>query len=240
MSEQFPEALPHGEITEFCPDVYWVRGRMTMKRVFAFSRNMIILRQGEELTLVNTVRLNDAGLARLDQLGKVTHVIKLGHFHDRDDAFYVDRYKATFWAMAGHQHNHGLKADVNMTETVELPLSDARLFRFQGAKVAEAIIHLKRNGGILVCCDALQNWRKATPEFNLFSRIMMPLMGFMKPSNVGPAWLKAAKARPADFLRLQTFAYRHVLPAHGDPIRDDAHEQFDRTFDRLFGEDEDA
>jgi hypothetical protein len=238
MSQHFPEALPHGDITEFCPDVFWVRGSMRMKRVFAFSRNMIILRQGEELTLVNTVRLDDDGLRKLDQLGRVTHVIKLGHFHDRDDPFYVDRYKAKFWAMAGHKHGLDLKADVEMTETVQLPVDDARLFRFQGAKVAEAIIHLKRNGGILICCDALQNWRKATPEFNWFARIMMPLMGFMKPANVGPAWLKASQAKAVDFERLQTFTYKHLLPAHGDPIRDDAYEQFSKTFERLFEDDE--
>lgn len=45
------------------------------------SRNMIILLQGHELTLISAVRLNDRGLQQLDRLGQVRHVVKLGAYH---------------------------------------------------------------------------------------------------------------------------------------------------------------
>jgi len=53
---------------------------------------------GNALTLINSIRLDDAGLAQLDALGLVAHVVKIGSIHGRDDAFYKAHYGATFWA----------------------------------------------------------------------------------------------------------------------------------------------
>src|SRR5262245_30354002 len=91
----FPPAWPHGALTEVFPDVFVVTGSMRfplpLVPVFA-SRTMTILRDGGSLALVNTVRLDDPGLAALDALGKVEHVIRLAGFHGSDDPFYKDRY----------------------------------------------------------------------------------------------------------------------------------------------------
>ena len=38
---------------------------------------MVVVREGERLVLVNTVRLNDAGLEALDALGTVTDTIRV-------------------------------------------------------------------------------------------------------------------------------------------------------------------
>ena len=79
MSEQTP-LMPHGEIEEVFPDVFFVTG--TTRPDFGggpmqFSRNMTIVRDNGDLSLVNTVRLNEAGLARLDSLGRVANVIRI-------------------------------------------------------------------------------------------------------------------------------------------------------------------
>ena len=68
-----PPALPHGAIREVLPGIHFVTGtvRMTTPPI-GFSRNMTIVREGERLVLVNCVRLDEAGLAALDALGKVT------------------------------------------------------------------------------------------------------------------------------------------------------------------------
>ena len=87
-------ALPHGSLAQVFDDVWFVTGtsRPTfMGMQWQYSRNMTVVRTGDELTLVNTVRLDDAGLTALDRLGRVRHVIKLGAFHGMDDAFYLDR-----------------------------------------------------------------------------------------------------------------------------------------------------
>ena len=63
---------------------------------------MTIIRNGSELTLVNTVRLSEEGLNQLDRLGKVTHIVRIGAFHGRDDAFYRDHYPiAQLWTLKG-------------------------------------------------------------------------------------------------------------------------------------------
>jgi hypothetical protein len=52
-----------------------------------FSRNMTVVRDGNALTLINSMRIDGAGLAQLDALGRVAHVVKIGSLHRRDDAF---------------------------------------------------------------------------------------------------------------------------------------------------------
>ncbi len=74
-----------------------------------FSRNMTIVQEGERLVLVNSVRLNEEGLARLDALGKVSDVIRLAGFHGMDDPFYADRYGAKVWAVKGQRYVAGFK-----------------------------------------------------------------------------------------------------------------------------------
>ncbi|MEO9588204.1 MAG: hypothetical protein ABJG23_12665, partial [Marinobacter sp.] len=71
----FPPALAHNAIEEILPDLFFVSGAMEtvlMDLDWQFSRNMTIVRDGERLILINTVRLDDDGLAELDRLGKVT------------------------------------------------------------------------------------------------------------------------------------------------------------------------
>jgi len=102
--------MPHGEIEEVFPDVFFVTG--TSRPDFGgdalqFSRNMTIVRDNGDLSLINTVRLDDAGLARLDSLGRVTNVVKIGVFHGIDDAFYLERYDAKQWALPNVEHFAG-------------------------------------------------------------------------------------------------------------------------------------
>src|SRR6266516_2467224 len=62
---------------------------------------------GNALTLINSIRLDDAGLAQLDALGLVAHVVKIGSIHGRDDAFYKAHYGATFWAAPVRRYASG-------------------------------------------------------------------------------------------------------------------------------------
>ena len=55
------------------------------------NRNMIVVRNGTELTIVNAVRLNNKNLEILDELGTVKNIIRLGDFHGLDDQFYIDK-----------------------------------------------------------------------------------------------------------------------------------------------------
>lgn len=232
----FPPALAHGAIEEVFSEVFFVSGAMEtvlMDLDWQFSRNMTIIRDGERLILVNSVRLNDEGLVQLDRLGRVTDVIRLGALHGRDDAFYLDRYDAHYWVMPGIKTEADI-APHPLTPKSALPIGDASVFQFETTKIPEGVLHLQRDGGILIACDALQNWLSPDEHFCDASRERMEGMGFFTPANVGPVWLQAAEPGAEDFQRLKALNFKHVLCGHGAPVRDNAREAFSKTFTRLF------
>ncbi len=233
----FPPALAHSAIEEVLPDLFLVSGAMQtvlMDLDWNFSRNMTIVRDGERLILINTVRLSDEGLAALDQLGTVTDIVRLGALHGRDDAFYLDRYQAQYWVMPGLAPEDGAPARLLGQEAGASPFRDSSVFQFQTSNTPEGVLHLNRDGGILIACDALQNWLKPDEHFCDTSRQRMEEMGFFTPANIGPVWLQAAEPEAEDFNRLAELDFRHVLCGHGQPLLDTAREDFGATFRRLF------
>ncbi len=233
-----PPALAHGPIEEVFPDVFFVSGAMEtvlQGMDWEFSRNMTVVRDGERLIIVNSVRLGEEGLAELDRLGKVTDVVRLGCLHGRDDQFYVERYDAGYWTMPGMEHESGLKATGTLTPGGPLPISDASLFSFRTTQISEGILPLDRAGGILIACDALQNWLSPDEYFSDASSKLMQNMGFFTPANIGPVWFQAATPSGEDFSRLKMLTFRHALCGHGEPLRDSAHEDYAATFHRMLG-----
>mgnify|MGYP002078965632 CR=1 FL=1 len=190
-----------------------------------FSRNMTVLRERERLVLVNSVRLDDAGLEALAKLGRVTDVIRLAGFHGADDAFYRDRFGAKVWAIDGQRYTRGFavdgepyfEADVAAQASTALPVSGASLYLFS-THPPEALLVLDRDGGIVIAGDALQNMGSTDEFFSFFARPMMRLMGFIKPHNVGPGWLKQAKPTKERLLGVLDLDFGVVLPAHGAPV----------------------
>ncbi|UTW02080.1 hypothetical protein KDX31_11995 [Amphritea atlantica] len=241
--DQFPEVLAHGAIEEVFPDIFFVRGAMEtvlQGMDWQFSRNMTVVRDAERLIIINSVRLSDDGLAELDKLGRVTDVVRLGCLHGRDDQFYVDRYNADYWALPGVGQEDGSKASDQkavrtLTEDGALPISDASLFQFRTTQMPEGILRIDRAGGILIACDALQNWLAPDEYFSDASRELMQQMEFFTPANLGPVWLQAATPAGEDFARLKALSFRHALCGHGDPLHDTAYEDYHATFNRIFG-----
>ena len=235
---QFPPALQHGEIEEVFPDIFFVSGAMeTLLQgiEWKFSRNMTVVRDGDRLIIINSVRLSDDGLAKLERLGRVTDVVRLGSLHGRDDPFYVDRYAAEYWAMPGMEHETGLKSTSSLNVGAPLPISDASLFSFKTTQIPEGILHIDRADGILIACDALQNWQRPDHFFSESSTELMQSMGFFTPANLGPVWVQRAAPEGEDFARLKTLSFKHALCGHGDPLRDTAYEDYCATFKRMFG-----
>ena len=234
---KFPEAMPHGEIREVLKDVFFVAG--TMKNEFfgsmwQFSRNMIIVREGEKLTILNSVRLNEEGLASLDKLGKVVNIVRLGDMHGMDDPFYIDRYKATFWALPGMKIQEGLKVDKELIEGGAMPFGDCTLFEFKTVKRPECILRLDREGGIMIACDSLQNWIEPDQFFDEETISTMKKMNFFKNANLGPAWIYESHPAASDFVRLKQIPFEHTLCGHGYPIIKNAQKEFHRTFKEIF------
>ncbi len=239
----FPQALPHGKLREVLPGIHFVTGSVPMPGPLPvrFSRNMTIVKEGERLVLVNSVRLDDAGLAALDALGRVTDVIRLAANHGMDDPFYKDRYGAKVWALRGQRYTAGFdtnapqtyfQADVEMDATTQLPLAGAQLYVIDSTP-PEGILILERNDGVAIAGDCLQHWHQTDEYFSWLGKVMMRAMGFIKPQNVGPGWLKFCKP-PAEQLRgILKLRFANVLTSHGDIVLGDAVARYRPAIERV-------
>ena len=233
----YTPGLPHGNIEEIFANVFFVRGTRRwdfQNMMWQFSRNMVVVREGEHLSIINSVRLDDDGLSSLDVLGRVENLIKIGGLHGVDDSFYKDRYDATYWGLPD-MVQEGVQIDRELLPDGKLPISDGSLFIFQTTKVPECILLLERNGGVVIACDALQNWIAPDEFFSDESSAVMTEMGFFQKANIGPVWRQVAEPGGEDFSRLKKLSFRHALCAHGDPLIDTAHQDFCATFHRIFG-----
>jgi len=94
---RYPAALAHEPIEEIFPDIFLVHGSARVAPAMRMNRNMIIARDGEALTLIGSVRLSKTEEAKLENLGSVKHVVRIGYYHGIDDRYYVERYGAEFW-----------------------------------------------------------------------------------------------------------------------------------------------
>lgn len=235
MPRAHPPARPHGALTEVLDNLFFVSGTMRFPGPIPIhiSRNMVVVRDGGSLTLVNSVRLDDAGLAALDALGKVEHVVRLAGFHGSDDPFYKERYGATVWAVANQPYAAGFSlkptASARYFEAdrelgAELPVA-GRVYTFASCTVGEGLLVPDREGGVVISGDVLQNWAP-DPYFNWLGRTIMRPMGFFRPHNVGPGWLKQARPRAEELRGLLDVVSSHVLPAHGAPVLGEARAKY--------------
>jgi len=213
-------AMPHGAFEEVFPDLFMVRSSFRIGAGFTIARNMIVLRQGGELVIVNSARLSDDGEAELGKLGKVAHVVRLASQHGVDDPYYVERFGATLWGAPGTKHavpGKDLRSDAH-------PFTSAQVFLFEHTNGPEAAILLPIEGGALVTGDCYQNWT----TFALCSwlaRRVMPVMGF-GPAMLSKPWLKHVGPNVhKDYARLVELPFRHLIPGHGTVLRDVARDR---------------
>lgn len=223
---QYAPAYPHDDIVEIAPDIFMARGSMKMNALMRISRNMAIIRHDGELTLVNPLRLNEAGEAQLNALGKVKHILRLGCFHGIDDPYYMDKYSPEFWCQTGGTIYPEPKADHSITETTVLPFPNAALFCFKRTLQPESALLINIEKGILLTCDSIQHYGDYSYN-NWFARVMMPFIGFPKTTLIGPFWMKLMTGKgdklEDEFQRLLQWQFDTLLSAHGTLLETGAH-----------------
>lgn len=233
--EDFPQALPHGTFEVVFPDVFFLRGQSKVPRpdqMICTTRAMTVIKDGEALTLVNSIRLDQNGLEALDRLGQVNTVARIGGNHGRDDAFYADRYGVPVWAPKGVTFNCAPSNVVELTETNH-PLSAADVMLFSSTLVPEAVIRLHAHGGVLITGDCFQNIAEPDEFVDAPSARFLEKLGFFKPANIEPIWKQNMNPDLCDFDRILATDFQHLLPGHGKPIINDAHKKLRKTVKRL-------
>ena len=222
----FAPVYPHGEIEPIADEVFMLRGSIKMNPVLRITRNMAIVRNDDELTLINPVRMNESGLAALDRLGVVKNILRLGAFHGIDDPFYMDRYSASFWAQPGGITYTEPAIDKVLETGGELPFPDAKFHAFEHTKEPEGAILIERGKGLLLTTDAIQHYGDYSYN-NLPARLLMPFIGFPKTTLVGPIWLKVMTPEGGSlrhaFSGILEWTFDSLLAAHGTFLESGAH-----------------
>ena len=232
----YPPVYPHDEIKKLYPGVYLLHGSIRMGPGMRLNRNMVILKNGQELILINPVRMNDDGLSSLDKLGSVKYILRLGDFHGLDDAFYLDRYKCELWAQEGqHTYKHP-KATTLITASSEVPFSNSEFFIFESAKFPEAALLLKEHK-LLITTDSVQ-YHEDWSYFTWFAKFAFKLLGFKIGMNIGPPWLKRVTPKgssmKSEFEKLLTLDFDSIIAAHGLQLESGAKKALSEEVRRVF------
>ncbi len=216
---EFRPAEPHGPLIEVFPDVFMVTGGFRFAPGLSIGRNMTILRHGGDLTFVNAIRLSAEGEAEVEKLGRPKHLLRIGAFHGSDDPWFLHRFGATLWAPPAMDLG-GMRASEAL-QPGNTPVPNAEVFNFAGGQKSEVALRLDIDGGVLVTCDAYQNWIHFD-DCSFLGGLMMRAMGF-RPTLIGGPWTKVmGPGIRADFERLTEVPFKHLIPGHGTLLKDDA------------------
>ncbi len=217
--EALPPALAHSEILPVVDDIFVVYGTNIVVHdgtSIEASRTMSIIRQNQELTLVNSIRLNDATLKKLEKLGRIKNVVRLGAFHGRDDAFYQTTYGAKLWAYPEMEFSRGEIVDYNLDK--EAPFAFSKVISFKSTKFKEALLLIEKSGGILISCDTIKNWQEKDPYFSDETFAMMKSSDSVGPAKIDATWLNAMQPSKEEIKALGDLNFSILITAHGPPL----------------------
>lgn len=221
MPSNFSPAWPHGKIEHVFENIFMVTGTNIIfhdgVRIQS-SRNMIIVLENKELTLINSVRMDEGGLRSLENLGQIKNIIRIGAFHGRDDAFYQERYRANLWAFSSMDFSHGERVDFDLKEE-KLPLKNAALFSFTTTTFPEGLILLNAEGGILISCDSIKNWTKKDQYFDEETFELLKNSGAIGEAKIDATWLKAMRPSSNELEKISAMKFQTLLSAHGEPLK---------------------
>lgn len=228
---------PHGNVEEIAEDIFMLRGSIKMNPLLRITRNMGIIRNGDELSLINPVRVSAKVEAQIAKLGQIKHVIRLGCFHGADDPYYVEKFGAQMWAQLGGTTYTVPKIDKELDSVAPLPFDNAEIFEFAGTTQPESALLIKRGTGILFTCDAIQNYGDYSYN-NIVAKILMPFIGFPRTTIIGPIWLKYQtpedETLEPEFRRLLGLKFDRLLAAHGTLLKTGAHAAVERAVNKVF------
>ena len=228
---------PHGNVEEIAEDIFMLRGSIKMNPLLRITRNMGIIRNGDELSLINPVRVSAKVEAQIAKLGQIKHVIRLGCFHGVDDPYYVEKFGAQMWAQLGGTTYTVPKIDKELDSVAPLPFDNAEIFEFAGTTQPESALFIRRGTGILFTCDAIQNYGDYSYN-NIAAKVLMPFIGFPRTTIIGPMWLKYQtpedETLEPEFRRLLGLKFDRLLAAHGTLLTTGAHAAVERAVNKVF------
>lgn len=215
-----------GTLAQVFDDVWWAWGTVRVGPGAAFPRNMTIVRERGELVVIHPVMMPDEEQKKIEALGPIKHIVRLGAFHGMDDPAYVKRYAPAVWAPPGVEPRPDVPTTKELVPGGELPIAGATLFSFDTSRTPELALLVPRHGGVLLTCDSVQNWAEIE-GCTFLARAMSRMMGFRGRACIGPGWRKMSEPKDGAgfrplFEKLLELEFRHILSGHGSPMKDTA------------------
>ena len=227
-----------GTLEQVFDDVWWAWGTVRFAPGVLFPRNMVIVRERGELVVLHPVLMPDEEQAKIEALGPIKHIVRLGAFHGMDDPRYLERYQPTLWAPPGVDLPAGVTGPRQLEPGGELPIAGAKLFSFDRSKTPETAMLVPRHGGVLLTCDSVQNWEAIT-GCSFLGKAMSRMMGFKGRACIGPGWRKMCEPKDGTGFRPHFEAlleqdFRHAIGAHGAPMKDTAKDDLRAQVRRIY------
>jgi len=223
MAEQSQKILPHDDPQELAPGLWTVTGSLP----FPVKRVMTIVKLPDgSLLLHSVIAMSEAGMAKLDALGKPSIILVPHGGHRLDATFYKQRYpEARVVAPAAARAKIEEVVKVDATAEEALPPLGVRLHAVDGFKNGELAYELDTAGGkVLIMSDAVAN-RDPVPGFRGW--LMAGVAGGPKnrrlsvPRIVRMIMLGDKKTARASIEKLAAIPDVKVLTvAHGRPVTD--------------------
>lgn len=228
----FPPPRRHGPIEEILTDVFVVRAEEHVGPLVDVPRNVTILRRGDDLVMIDGMRLAEETEAHLERLGRVRHLVRLGHAHPRDEAYLAHRWGAPpTWAPPPCRGATPL-------EDGHAPfLAGTQVFLFRRSARGEAALVFEHTGGnVLVTAEAVHNCVDLD-GCSLVAGVALHLAGEVGPARLGRVWLAEAggTALRDDFDRLLEHDFAHLVCSRGEPMRGGARDALRRSVADVFG-----
>lgn len=228
-----------GTLEQLFDDIWWTWGTVIMGPGVTISRNMVLVREANgDLVAIHPVMMPPDEQAKIDALGPIKHIVRLGNFHSMDDLAYVQQYKPQTWSHPEMRLADGITRDHALDTGSATPIAGASIHGFTGAKHPELVMHVPRHGGVLIACDSIQNWVDV-PGNSVMARVMTPLLGFKGPSVLGPKWRQAAEPSfgvtfGTHYGALANLDFKHAIGAHGPLVRDRARDQLKASIAKVY------
>lgn len=203
------------------------------------SLTMVIVRrevEGEkELTIVNSMRVNDHVKGEIEKLGDVKHVVRICSNHGACDEYYIDTYNATYYDLPAASTTEGATKVPSTTHLLadgEAPPSipDASIYIVKNLKMPDAILKLPDGNGILVTGDFVQNGVGSPFDSFMMKWVLSPMFGFNTGMLTTPGpffkfYGKGEDIYSPNVAAVMEMEFDTIITAHGPIVKGDAKEK---------------
>jgi hypothetical protein len=214
------EVLPHGDIEKLADNLYTVVGKLRMPFGETPRRMTIAKLAGDRLVIFSAIALDEARMAKLEQIGRPTFLLVPSGIHRIDAKPWKDRYPdITVVAPEGAIARIGEIVAIDAS-TAELDDPRVHVETIPGTAGGELAMTVEtETGKTLVVNDLIFN----LPETGGLAGIGLRVLGFgpghpTMPRLVKRKLVKDEKAVQAQLHDWALAGFERILVAHGAPI----------------------